>query len=404
MHLDREAYEWLECQISRLSSLRVSEDELAWLEKTCTYLTPEYLHFLRDFRFNPDEHVDISFKAIDSDHGPQQRGDIELRVRGRWLDTILYEIPLLALVSEAYFKFIDTDWEYTGQEEAAKQKTQKLLETGCVFSEFGSRRRRDLKTQDLIVRGIIAAREEAERCGHTGKVAGTSNVHLAMKYGLAPVGTVAHEWFMGIAAITNDYRNANETGLRYWIATFGRGTLSIALTDTFGTPDFLRAFAKPAPPSHSTDPLAAGPLQRTTYAQLFTGTRQDSGDPLAFVQTMKTFYAEQGIHEPKTVIFSDSLDVDKCIKYKEAAREAGLNASFGIGTHFTNDFKRKSDGEKSVPMNIVIKIERADGRLAVKLSDNLGKNTGDSEEVARAKRELGYHEQSWEGVSETNRW
>lgn len=139
------------------------------------------------------------------------------------METILYEIPLLALVSEAYFKFRDRDWDYSNQIEKAYKKGMHLLENECIFSEFGSRRRRDYHTQDLVIQGLVKARDEAISKGTKGKLQGTSNVHFAMRYGLQPVGTVAHEWFMGVAAILNNYEDASELALRFWVDTFGEG-------------------------------------------------------------------------------------------------------------------------------------------------------------------------------------
>lgn len=215
--------------------------------------------------------------------------------------------------------------------------------------------------------------------------------------------------------------------------------LSIALTDTFGTPTFLRAFRQNAPlhatpgagaastlPSASTIPgernentissteppiRAAGSLSSgdaeikpASYAEIFNGTRQDSGDPLEFVKTMRRFYDEQGIKEKKAIVFSDALNVDRCIQYRKAADEAGFAPSFGVGTNFTNDFARTSDGGKSVPMNIVIKLSSAGGKHAVKISDNIGKNTGDKKTVERVKRELAYTEIGWGNIQESQRW
>ena len=161
---------------------------------------------------------------LDKDTGcADDLGDIELHVQGRWVDTILYEIPLLALASEAYFKFCDTDWTYDGQIEKARQKGHVLLEKGCKFSEFGTRRRRDYHTQELVLEGLLLARRKGEKENWPGELQGTSNVHFAMRFGLAPIGTVAHEWFMGIAAITNDYRNANKLALENWVLTYGAG-------------------------------------------------------------------------------------------------------------------------------------------------------------------------------------
>jgi nicotinate phosphoribosyltransferase len=105
--------------------------------------------------------------------------------------------------------------------EKAYRKGKMLLENACMFSEFGTRRRRDHHTQDLVMRGLLRATREAESKDYPGKFTGSSNVLFAMKYGIPPVGTVAHEWFMGVAAITNDYATANETALRYWVDCFG---------------------------------------------------------------------------------------------------------------------------------------------------------------------------------------
>ncbi|RMX87105.1 hypothetical protein D0867_15693 [Hortaea werneckii] len=424
--LTRAAFNWLHAQIAALGNLRVTDEEIQWLEKSCRYLDEGYLQYLRDFRLRPEEQVICEFNAAGEERGDQVKGELHLSIRGLWVDTILYEIPLLALISEAYFKFVDTDWTHQGQRESAKEKGLQLLEAGCVFSEFGSRRRRDYATHCMVMEGLIAAQQDASthHPSWTGKLGGTSNVHMAMKYSLAPIGTVAHEWFMAIAAIHDDYSSANERALQYWTGTFGRGVLSIALTDTFGTPAFLRSFARPAPKSGTTDPntTTADPAH-PTYADIFTGVRQDSGDPLRFIRTMAAFYAVQHItpQQGKTIVFSDSLNIARCIEYKRATEAAGLNPSFGIGTFFTNDFLRASSlsssssssslegaaaaaGEKSLPLNIVIKLSEAAGRPAVKLSDDVGKNTGEDVLVRRIKEEVGYEERRWEGGDEAHRW
>ena len=331
-------------------------------------------------------------------------GDIHIEIRGTWVDTILYEIPLLALASEAYFKFMDTDWNYDGQEEKAYEKGMRLLEAGCVVSEFGTRRRRDYHTQALVFRGLVRANRDAQNLGLPGKISGTSNVHLAMRFNIPPVGTVAHEWFMGIAAIHNDYTNANEEGLRRWVGCFGEGVLGIALTDTFGTPSFLKAFEKPIRRLPD-DPDTPPPESPRTYAEVFAGVRQDSGDPAGFVQLMREFYEQRGLSpRDKTIVFSDALDIDKCIYYKKISEEAGFNPTFGVGTYLTNDFVQLATGKKSVPLNIVIKLSSAAGNPAVKISDNIGKNMGDPGKVNEVKRELGYVEKDWSGGDETARW
>lgn len=399
-------------------------------------------------------------------------GEIGLQIAGKWLDTILYETPLLALTSEAYFKFCDRDWNYNEQEEKAYNKGISLMENSCIFSEFGTRRRRDYHTQDLVLQGLTRAARTATAKGWRGKLSGSSNVHFAMKYGIPPVGTVAHEWFMGIASIKDDYEHANESALRYWVGCFGEGVLGIALTDTFGTPSFLKAFRSvmPSPARAKEDavstriPGATPPSAQVpngdsngnsgvhenrdgsaddsysdsprsvdgsvfngatssgngrSYAQIFQGVRQDSGDPMAFIKMMRDFYDSEGIKEKKTIVFSDSLNVERCIEYMHAAIEAGFSPTFGVGTFLTSklaqpagwsllmaidDFTHISSEKKSLPLNIVIKLSSANGRPAIKISDNMGKNTGDSETVHKVKASLGYIEKSWINGDENKRW
>ena len=401
----------------------------------CPYLEEAYLGYLSRFRLQPSKHLEFTFTPAQG--GTKDEGDLHITVKGPWVETILYEIPLLALTSAAYFKFCNTDWDYDGQEEKAYQKGCTLLQNGCLFSEFGTRRRRDYKTQDLVMQGLSRAAEDGAKSRWPGKLTGTSNVHLAMRYDVAPIGTVAHEWYMGIAAITDNYEDASELALKYWLSCFGEGVLGIALTDTFGTPAFFKAFTLPVPsvttaavgeaatlPSAATStttsttqtltntkppldaPLTDGVGQSKTrsYAQVFAGVRQDSGNPKEYVKMAREFYDQQGIEDKKTIVFSDSLNIDKCLEYKEITEASGFQPSFGIGTFLTNDFVHKSNGKKSVPLNIVIKLSHAGGRPAVKISDNIGKNTGDPRTVHDVKVRLGYVEREWREGDEAFRW
>ncbi|KAH6664692.1 Quinolinate phosphoribosyl transferase [Halenospora varia] len=419
--LSRAAFKWLQIQINKLGNIALSNDELRFLQTTCTYLTKPYLDFLKEFRLNPREQVEASFTPETDTGSDDDIGEFCLIVKGKWVETILYEIPLLALTSEAYFRFMDTDWTYDGQEEKAYAKGMVLLEAGCVVSEFGTRRRRDYHTQALVFRGLAKAKKEGERTGMPGKVSGTSNVHLAMRFGIPPIGTVAHEWFMGVAAITGDYNKATSLALSYWIGCFGEGVLGIALTDTFGTPVFLKAFKEPIPALETLQPGALSkdvetaevpsskPLDQSnskpkTFADVFMGVRQDSGDPANFVKMMRDFYDEQGITEKKTIVFSDSLNIELCLEYKKISDAAGFNTSFGVGTFLTNDFVHQKTGEKSTPLNIVIKLDSANGNPAIKISDNIGKNTGDKATVEKVKNELGYVERAWAQGDEAHRW
>ncbi|KAL2154963.1 hypothetical protein VTH82DRAFT_3639 [Thermothelomyces myriococcoides] len=421
--LSRKAFLWLEDQVRKLGNISLSTEELNYLKEHCPYLSPAYLEFLSEFRLRPREQVELSFRPAGEDTGAETDiGDLDIKISGSWSETILYEIPLLALTSEAYFKFMEPDWTYEGQEQLAYDKGMRLLEAGCVFSEFGTRRRRDYHTQALVFRGLTRASKEAAKRGLPGKLSGTSNVHLAMRFNIPPVGTVAHEWFMGTAAIIGDYRKATEEALRRWVGCFGEGVLGIALTDTFGTPEFLKAFRKPVQylgeplPASARKPSIADSFISTgsgvqtaqkankTYADIFTGVRQDSGDPKGFVKLIRDFYDEEGIHDKKVIVFSDSLNIDRCLEYKQVSEEAGFQPTFGVGTFLTNDFINTKTGKKSTPLNIVIKLSSANGNPAIKISDNIGKNTGDKETVEKVKRELGYVEKEWEGGDETARW
>ncbi|KAM0283869.1 hypothetical protein ACHAQH_002250 [Verticillium albo-atrum] len=402
--LSREAFRWLEEQIQKLGNISLTDEEHQFLKSHCPYLTEDYLNFLKELRLRPREQVTTTFTPEGDDTGANaDLGHVDIKIQGTWSETILYEIPMLALTSEAYFLFMDKDWTYDGQEERAFEKGQQLLDAGCTFSEFGTRRRRDYHTQALVFRGLVRADKKAEARGSKARLSGTSNVHLAMRFGIPPVGTVAHEWFMGIAAITDDYRGATEAALRYWVGAFG-GKLGIALTDTFGTQEFLRAFSQPVDPIDGD----AGDYKKAdgtvkTYAELFAGIRQDSGDPKEYVEMLRKYYADQGI-TGKTMVFSDSLNIERCLEYKKISEEAGFVPTFGVGTFLTNDFTRLKDGSKSTPLNIVIKLSSAAGRNAIKISDNAGKNTGDKTTVQKVKQELGYVEREWKGGDETSRW
>lgn len=354
---------------AELGNISLSGEEYAFLKTHCDYLTADYLDFLKELQLRPREQVKMTFAPQGEDNGGQDViGELDISIQGTWVDTILYEIPILALTSEAYFRFMDTDWNYDGQEELAFEKGMKLLEAGCITSEFGTRRRRDYHTQALVFRGLVNASKEAAKKGFPGKLSGTSNVHLAMRFNIPPVGTVAHEWFMGTAAILDDYKTASEEGLRRWVSLFGT-KLAVALTDTFGTQEFLKAFSLPVRPMSdvpvSSFQRADGTMK--SYAEVFTGVRQDSGDPAEYIKMLQKYYSDLGVTDKKVIVFSDSLNIDRCLEYKKLSVDAGFQPTFGVGTFLTNDFKHLKTGTKSVPLNIVIKLSSANGRPAVKL-------------------------------------
>ncbi|CEP11390.1 hypothetical protein [Parasitella parasitica] len=367
LHLNSEAVEWLKKQIKDMAHLKLEESERLYL-LGLEFLDADYVEYLAQFQYKPDEQVFLNYN--------EATGDLELEVKGKWLETILYEVPLLALISEAYFRYTDRDWNYDNQAENAVKKTQELLKHGCIFSEFGTRRRRDYKTQELVMGKICEASEQykkdraATNQAPKGSFAGTSNVLLAKKYGVKPIGTVAHEFFMAISALKG-VKHANRDTLDIWYNVY-KGNLGIALTDTFTTPIFLKDF---------------GP----ELASKYTGVRQDSGNASEFIKTMVAHYKSLGIDpSTKTIVFSDSLNVERAIDLQEQALKAGINASFGIGTSLTNDFQKASDKNvKSKALNIVIKLKECHGKRVIKLSDDSLKHSADQATVLAFKKELG---------------
>ncbi|KAK9462222.1 Quinolinate phosphoribosyl transferase [Lipomyces oligophaga] len=380
--LNSSAFEWLKEQVGLLGTLTFSDDEIAYLRSNVKQLPERYFVYLETFQLHPDTQVTLVFD--------ETTHDLKAKIKGLWVETILYEIPLLALVSEAYFKFVDTDWDYTDQTERAETKASQLLSFGCAFSEFGTRRRRSFKAQDLVLHGLMAGEVKYQASANakiSAGLRGTSNVYFARKFGIPPIGTVAHEWMMGIAAVTQDYLNANSVAMEQWRKTMGDNHVGVALTDTFGTDAFLKNFTP-------------------KLASIYTGVRQDSGDPLVFLDRIAKYYDNIGIDKShKIIVFSDSLDVLSCKKYKNATDKVGMLSSFGVGTYFTNDFYNLTPPhKKSTPLNIVVKLSSADGKPAIKISDNLGKNTGDKQTVERVKSILGYTERQWAGGDEDKRW
>ncbi|TPX70057.1 nicotinate phosphoribosyltransferase [Spizellomyces sp. 'palustris'] len=373
----KEAYEILTKRIEALADLALTPDERTFLERKCPFFTSKYLDYLSAFRYTPKAHIQMSLSSS---------GDLEIWIKGLWLDTILYEVPILALVSETYFEFVETDWDMEGQEEQAETDARQLILGGCKFTEFGTRRRRSREVQRAVVESLKKANLElngstlgADQLGcnrvareERGELLGTSNVYFAMKYDLNPIGTVAHEWTMAISVLENDLLHANGNALRIWRRCYPTD-FGTALTDTFGTAAFLRDFDAP-------------------LAESYTAVRQDSGDPREFVLAIIEQYEKLNIDPAKKlIVFSDGLTVQKALELKSYVkglrRQRGNgvpDVSFGIGTHFTNNFRVKSDGAKSRPMNIVIKLYECNGRHVVKLSDDTGKFQGDEAAVREA--------------------
>jgi len=318
-------------QLESMADLRTQDEEMDYIRDRLSFLhRPDFLSYLHEYKFDPDE-VDY---RLDAD------GNFHLGVRGNWGRTILWEVPLLAAVTEQFFLHCDTDWDMEQQATLANRKSDRLSNAGCVYADFGTRRRRNNFTQEIFIK---------EAKGKRGFV-GTSNVHFARLFDLGAMGTMAHEWIMGVSGLEG-LRRANRDALWRWADTYD-GNLGIALTDTFGTEAFFEDFG-------------------SKLARLYDGVRHDSGDPFEFGERVIVHYESIGIKPmTRTIVFSDSLDVETAIKLNEYF-SGRINVSFGIGTHFTNDFG------KSEALNVVVKMWSIDGVPVVKLGDGAGKVHGD---------------------------
>lgn len=385
MKFTRTAIERIRLHIQNLTQLRLTSSERSWLEQTCPYLRKDYLDYLEAYRFRPEQQVQVDFVQSSTDAEGQEWGDLSLRVEGVWAEVIFYEVPLMAIVSEVYFSTVDTAWSLEGQFELAQSKASRLTTNGIRYSEFGTRRRRSYQTHSIVIQGLIAGNSSSSSSPNAGKLLGTSNVHFAHLFSLVPIGTVAHEWTMAVAAL-HGYPHSNLKALQLWDAVYSppdfipnspTHDLTIALTDTFSTNVFWAD-------------LLTNP-DGIEIAKRWRGLRQDSGDSKAFAQKALQAYKSIGV-DPKTkvVIYSDGLDVDRCIELAQYSKEIGIGAGFGVGTSFTNDFQRQgAPGEKSKALNIVIKLDSVEGKPVVKISDDLTKNTGDPAEVLAVKRRFG---------------
>ncbi|MEE1028951.1 MAG: nicotinate phosphoribosyltransferase [Agathobacter sp.] len=337
VYFTEEMVEEIKHQIQEYCKLRFTEDELDYLENI-KWIKGSYVDFLRiwqpryeDFEITTDAECGLSIEA-----------------KGSWLNTSMYEIPTLAIVNEVYFRMnYNYDELLESYKERLDEKVSKLI-TGEFamgnFSEFGLRRRLSAEAQELAVKKLCGSSKEFKG----SNCVGTSNVYLAKKYGVTPVGTMAHEWIMCVGQGNHKHNPAysNWYAMDAWTKEYGILN-GIALTDAITTDCFLKDF-------------------QLTYATLFSGVRHDSGDPYEWGDKMIAHYESLGIN-PKTkqLLFSDSLDFEKASKLNAYFKDR-INVAFGIGTFISND--------TCVPaLNIVMKTTACNGMEVAKISDTPGK-------------------------------
>lgn len=369
----REQIDWF------CNTIQFTKEDIEWLGKTCPWLSSGYLNSLKHWK--PDRS-----EIFINEGNVQAYNDCGLAIEahGTWLDTSMYEIPILAIVNEVYFAFkygvgakdiefqkrtIEkfnkiADWcEINSKglfdEELHDYLTQHPYDIG-TFSEFGMRRRYSAAMQDWLVKYIVDQRIPG--------FIGTSNVFLAKKYGVKPIGTMAHE-FGQVVGQSNPELNpaySNKFIMKEWTDEY-KTLNGIMLDDVIGSKMFLKDFD-------------------LTYANLFSGVRHDSGDPIEWGENLLAHYEKLGIDaKTKTLLFSDSLDFERATKLRKHFY-GRCKIAFGIGTWLAND--------TGVPaLNIVMKITECNGRPVAKLSNNSGKTMcRDAEYVNYLKRCIDWRE------------
>jgi len=334
-------------EVGRLCGLRFREDELAYL-RSLRFMKSDFVDFLALFHFN-EKYLRI---------GPGEgQGGMEIAIHGPWLHTILFEIPVLAIVSEVYFRRTQPRPDLAEGRRRLKAKIDLVRtvepELGFKISDFGTRRRFSLAWHEEVLQTL--KREVPEY------FAGTSNVWFAMRNNLTPLGTMAHEYMQACQALGPRLRDSQTFAFDMWAKEY-RGDLGIALSDTYGLEAFLRDFDM-------------------YFCKLFDGARHDSGDPFEWGERMIEHYRRNRVDaRTKTLIFSDQLSFPLAIEI--ARRFHGrARTSFGIGTNLTNDLGYE-------PINIVIKMTECNGQPVAKVSDSPGKTVSTDAGYLRYLRQV----------------
>jgi len=325
-------FRYIKESINDLSGLKLIDYEYDFL-RSLRYFNSEYLQFLKNFRF------DRNCISLNLDGK-----ELDLRIRGPWFNTILFEVPILAIIS--YYG------NMYGNENIAKDRLEMKLRKvsgieGFRYIDFGTRRRSSLLWHSEVIR----------KCREITPIqfVGTSNLHFALSNNIRAMGTMAHEWGQAHQQLNYRVIDSQKMAFENWIKVY-RGDLGIALSDTINTQAFLKDFD---------DPL---------FYKLFDGVREDSEpDPINFAKHIIHFYKLRGIDpKTKTIVFSNGLNFDKAIEIYNTLHDE-INVSFGIGTNLTNDF--------DIPaLNIVIKMVSCNHQPVAKISNSPGKGMCESPE------------------------
>ena len=341
-------------EIRSLCSLRFQEAELAYL-RSLRFIKSDFVDFLGLFRLN-EKYIRVT---------PLRSGEIDISITGPWLHTILFEIPVLAIVNEVYFRNTQPVPDFPEGRRRLDAKIAQLQESGLErlkIADYGTRRRFSRPWHEEVLRVLIARLgTDEQRVRPLAQFAGTSNVLYAMKLGLTPLGTMAHEYLQACQALGPRLRDTQVFGFEVWAREY-RGDLGIALSDVYGMNAFLRDFD-------------------LYFCKLFDGARHDSGDPFAWGERMLQHYRDNRVDpRTKTLIFSDGLTVPRIVELHRQFH-GRCQLAFGIGTNLTNDLGYE-------PLQIVIKMTRCNGQPVAKLSDAPGKNMCDDEKYLAYLRQV----------------
>jgi nicotinate phosphoribosyltransferase len=338
----------IRAELAALCRLRFAEDELDYL-RAMRFIKSDFVDFLGLFQLNA--------KYVTIEPAEAGNGEVEIRIKGPWLHTILFEVPLLAIVNEVYFRNTQPGLDLDEGRRRLRAKMALLHGTpdyeNCRIADYGTRRRFSRTWHEEV---LVTLRD-----GLGKQLAGTSNVWFARRLGLTPLGTLAHEYLQAHQALGPRLRDSQVAALEAWAKEY-RGDLGIALSDVYGLEAFLRDFDM-------------------YFCKLFDGARHDSGDPFEWGERMIAHYRANRVDpRNKVLVFSDGLDIPKVMRLYEHFRGRCLLA-FGVGTNLSNDVGPE-------PLNIVIKMIRCNGQPVAKLSDSPGKNMCEDEAYVTYLRQV----------------
>ncbi len=340
-------------EIRSLCSLQFAENELIYL-RSMRFIKSDFVDFLGLFRLN-EKYIQVN--ALPN-------GEIDITIQGPWLHTILFEIPVLSIVNELYFRRTAGSAALETGRQRLAAKIDLMHGEGMAelkIADYGTRRRFSKAWHEEVLQMLKGQLGTSA----TGQLAGTSNVLFAKQLGLTPLGTMAHEYLQAAQALGPRLRDSQIFAFESWAKEY-RGDLGIALSDVYGMSAFLRDFDM-------------------YFCKLFDGARHDSGDPFAWGERLIAHYQKNRV-DPKTkvLIFSDGLTVPRIIELYQRFR-GRCQLAFGIGTNLTNDL---GDPPAHVPLQIVIKMTRCNGQPVAKLSDTPSKNMCEDEKYLAYLRQV----------------